>query len=144
MFNLKNRPMKKSIMTFAALAALLALQELDANKEGNVLMDDDTLKKIDDALKAKQTEIDKLKTEKEAAETAKAKAEQDLATANSEKSELEGRLSTAENRAKELKEFIDKIPAADTSVLGKDPVEKDDFQKAWEESPMFKEAAQRM
>lgn len=144
MFNLKNRPMKKSIMTFAALAALLALQELDANKEGNVLMDDDTLKKIDDALKAKQAEIDNLKTEKEAAETAKAKAEQDLATANSEKNELEGKLTTAENRAKELKEFIDKIPAADTSVLGKDPVEKDDFQKAWEESPMFKEAAQRM
>lgn len=144
MFNLKNRPMKKSIMTFAALAALLALQELDANKEGNVLMDDDTLKKIDDALKAKQAEIDNLKTEKEAAETAKAKAEQDLATSNSEKSELEGKLTTAENRAKELKEFIDKIPAANTSVLGKDPVEKDDFQKAWEESTMFKEAAQRM
>lgn len=144
MFNLKNRPMKKSIMTFAALAALLALQELDANKEGNVLMDDDTLKKIDDALKAKQAEIDNLKAEKEAAETAKAKAEEDLATANSEKSELEGRLSTAENRAKELKEFIDKIPAAVTSVLGKDPVEKDDFQKAWEESTMFKEAVERM
>ena len=144
MFNLKNRPMKKSIMTFAALAALLALQELDANKEGNVLMDDETLKKIDDALKAKQAEIDNLKAEKEAAETAKAKAEEDLATANSEKSELEGKLSTAENRAKELKEFIDKIPAADTSVLGKDPVEKDDFQKAWEESTMFKEAVERM
>jgi ATP-dependent protease ClpP protease subunit len=144
MFNLKNRPMKKSIMTFAALAALLALQELDANKEGNVLMDDETLKKIDDALKAKQAEIDNLKAEKEAAETAKAKAEEDLATANSEKSELEGKLSTAENRAKEMKEFIDKIPAADTSVLGKDPVEKDDFQKAWEESTMFKEAVERM
>lgn len=144
MFNLKNRPMKKSIMTFAALAALLALQELDANKEGNVLMDDDTLKKIDDALKAKQAEIDNLKAEKEAAETAKAKAEEDLATANSEKSELEGRLSTAENRAKELKEFIDKIPSADTSVLGKDHVEKDDFQKAWEESTMYKEAIERM
>ena len=136
--------MKKSIMTFAALAALLALQELDANKEGNVLMDDDNLKKIDDALKHKQAEIDNLKAEKEAAETAKAKAEEDLATANSEKSELEGRLSTAENRAKELKEFIDKIPSADTSVLGKDPVEKDDFQKAWEESTMFKEAVERM
>lgn len=144
MFNLNHRPMKKSIMTFAALAALLAIQELDANKEGSVLMDDDTLKKIDDALKAKQQEIDNLKAEKEAAETAKTKAEEDLATANSEKSELEGKLTTAENRAKELKEFIDKIPAAEKPVLGKDSVEKDDFQKDWENSEMYHNAIERM
>lgn len=128
--------MKKSIMTLAALAALLAVQELDATKEGAVLMDDDTLKKINDALAAKQTEIDNLKSQKEAAENAKQKAEAEKAAAIEAK-------QTAEARAQELKNFLDKIPAAPTSVIGPD-VKDEKPSDSWEDSESYKRACQEL
>lgn len=143
MFHLNNRPMKKSIMTFAALAALLALQELDATKEGAVLMDDETLKKINNALEAKQSEIDTLKQQKEAAETAKQQAEEAKRTAEAAKAEAEAAKTKAEERAQELKSFIDKIPAAPTSVQGPDTkVENND--ENWKNSETYKEACHEL
>ncbi len=143
MFHLNNRPMKKSIMTFAALAALLALQELDATKEGAVLMDDETLKKINNALEAKQSEIDTLKQQKEAAETAKQQAEEAKRTAETAKAEAEAAKTKAEERAQELKSFIDKIPAAPTSVQGPDTkVENND--ENWKNSETYKEACHEL
>lgn len=143
MFHLNNRPMKKSIMTFAAIAALLALQELDATKEGAVLMDDETLKKINNALEAKQSEIDTLKQQKEAAETAKQQAEEAKRTAETAKAEAEAAKTKAEERAQELKSFIDKIPAAPTSVQGPDTkVENND--ENWKNSETYKEACQEL
>lgn len=143
MFHLNNRPMKKSIMTFAALAALLALQELDATKEGAVLMDDETLKKINNALEAKQSEIDTLKQQKEAAETAKQQAEEAKRTAEKAKAEAEAAKTKAEERAQELKSLIDKIPAAPTSVQGPDTkVENND--ENWKNSETYKEACHEL
>ncbi|MBR3783633.1 MAG: Clp protease ClpP [Bacteroidales bacterium] len=143
MFHLNNRPMKKSIMTFAALAALLAIQELDATKEGAVLMDDETLKKINNALEAKQSEIDTLKQQKEAAETAKQQAEEAKRTAETAKAEAEAAKTKAEERAQELKSFIDKIPAAPTSVQGPDTkVENND--ESWKNSETYKEACHEL
>lgn len=143
MFHLNNRPMKKSIMTFAALAALLALQELDATKEGAVLMDDETLKKINNALEEKQSEIDTLKQQKEAAETAKQQAEEAKRTAETAKAEAEAAKTKAEERAQELKSFIDKIPAAPTSVQGPDTkVENND--ENWKNSETYKEACHEL
>lgn len=144
MFNLKSRPMKKSIMTFAALAALLAVQEMEANKEGAFLLDDDTLKKINDALESKQSEIETLKSEKETAETAKAEAEKAKTEAETAKAEAEDKLTAAEEKVSEYKAFIAKIPNADTKVNGKDTEEKDEFQKAYESSEMYQEALARM
>lgn len=143
MFHLNNRPMKKSIMSFAALAALLALQELDATKEGAVLMDDETLKKINNALEEKQSEIDTLKQQKEAAETAKQQAEEAKRTAEAAKAEAEAAKTKAEERAQELKSFIDKIPAAPTSVQGPDTkVENND--ENWKNSETYKEACHEL
>ena len=144
MFNLKNRPMKKSIKTFAAIVALLAVQEMDANKEGCVLMDDESLKKINDALEAKQSEIDKLKKEKEEAEKAKAEAEDAKTKAEEAKAEAEKKTEAANEKVEEYKAFIAKIPNADTKVHGKDTEEKDDFQKAYENSEMYQNALSKM
>lgn len=143
MFHLNNRPMKKSIMTFAALAALLAIQELDATKEGAVLMDDETLKKINNALEAKQSEIDTLKQQKEAAETAKQQAEEAKRTAETAKAEAEAAKTKAEERAQELKSFIDKIPAAPTSVQGPDTKVENNDEK-WKNSETYKEACHEL
>ena len=53
LFNKNNStPMKKDITTLGALVALLAVNEVEANKEGKVLMDEETLTKINDALLA--------------------------------------------------------------------------------------------
>lgn len=142
MFNLKNRPMKKSIMTFAAIAALLAVQELDANKEGAFLMDDDTLKKLNDELQNKQNEIDTLKSQKEAAETAKATAESEKAAAETAKADAEAAKKAAEDRVSELKNLLDKIPAATNSVLGKDTKTED--KTGWTDSESYKEACAQL
>lgn len=137
MFNIKQKPMKKSIMTLAALAAVLDAQEMDSNKEGNIIMDDETLKKINDALENSKQEIEKLKSEKAAAESDKAKAEE-------EKNNAETARAEAETKAQEYKDIIAKIPAADTKVVGKDPVEKSEFQKNYEDSEMFQNALEKM
>lgn len=144
MFNLKNRPMKKSIMTFAAIAALLAVQEMDANKEGAVLMDDNTLKKINDDLVKKQAEIDQLKNEKQNLESEKANAESAKAEAENAKTEAESKLAASEEKVQEYKNLIAKIPNADTKVNGKDTEEKDEFQKSYENSDMYREALSKM
>lgn len=138
MFNLNKKTMKKSIMTFAAIAALLAVQELDANKEGVFLMDDDTLKKLNDALQNKQSEIDTLKAQKEAAETAKAQAERDKAAAETAKADAEAAKKAAEDRVTELKDLLSKIPAAATNVAGKDTKTKD--ESGWTDSESYKKA----
>ena len=144
MFNLNKRPMKKSIMTFAALAAVLALQEMEANKEGAVLMDDETLKKINDALVAKQAEADNLKKELETMKAAKEEAETAKAEAEKAKAEAESKATAAEEKVKEYKDFINKIPNADTKVNGSDPEVKDEFQKAYESSEMYQSALEKM
>lgn len=142
MFNLKNRPMKKSIMTYAAIAALLAVQELDANKEGAFLMDDDTLKKLNDELQNKQNEIDTLKQKKEDAETAKATAESEKAAAETAKADAEAAKKAAEDRVSELKNLLDKIPAATNSVLGKDTKTED--KTGWTDSESYKKACAQL
>ncbi len=146
MFNLNNKKMKKNIMTMAALCALLAVQELDANKEGKYIVDEETLKKINDALANANSENETLKNEKAALETAKNEAEQAKATAETQKAEAEEAKTKAENRANELKAFLDKIPAVSTPVSGKDENHetKDEFQREYENSEMFREAKERM
>lgn len=146
MFNLNNKKMKKSIMTMAALCALLAVQELDANKEGKYIVDEETLKKINDALANANSENKTLKNEKAALETAKNEAEQAKATAETQKAEAEEAKTKAETRANELKAILDKIPAVSTHVSGKDENHetKDEFQQEYENSEMFREAKERM
>lgn len=101
-------------------------------------MDDDTLKKLNDALQNKQSEIDTLKAQKEAAETAKAQAESDKAAAETAKADAEAAKKAAEERVNEMKDLISKIPAAATIVAGKDTETKD--ESGWTDSESYKKA----
>lgn len=151
MFNFNsNKTMKKSIKTMAALCALLAMEEITANKEGQFIIDDETMNKINDALKAEQDksanlqqQLDSVVADKAAAETAKATAESEKAAAETAKADAEAAKKAAEDRVSELKDILAKIPAA-PKVDGKDEGTKDEFQQAWENSEEYKEALNRM
>lgn len=129
MFNISNsKPMKKNITTLAALAALLAVDELTANKEGAVLLDDEALNKINDALLAKEQRADKLQTNLEAAETAKKEAETAKAAAEEAKTKAESKRDELQAKVNELQAVVDKLPA------GAAPVNGDDTKPAGEET----------
>ena len=129
MFNNNNsKPMKKNITTLAALAALLAVNELTANKEGAVLLDDEALKKIDDALQAKELRADELQTNLEAAETAKQEAETAKAAAEEAKATAESKRDELQAKVNELQAVVEKLPA------GASPVNGDDTKTAGEET----------
>lgn len=129
MFNINNsKPMKKNITTLAALAALLAVNELTANKEGAVLLDDEALNKINDALLAKEQRADELQTNLEAAETAKQEAEKAKAAAEEAKATAESKRDELQAKVDELQAVVDKLPA------GAAPVSGDDTKPAGEET----------
>ena len=129
MFNINNsKPMKKNITTLAALAALLAVNELTANKEGAVLLDDEALNKINDALLAKEQRADELQTNLEAAETAKQEAETAKAAAEEAKTKAESKRDELQAKVNELQAVVDKLPA------GAAPVNGDDTKHAGEET----------
>lgn len=120
--------MKKNITTLAALAALLAVDELTANKEGAVLLDDEALNKINDALLAKEQRADELQTNLEAAETAKQEAETAKAAAEEAKTKAESKRDELQAKVNELQAVVDKLPA------GAAPVNGDDTKHAGEET----------
>ena len=97
--------MKKSIIAFAALVALLATNEVEA-KDNKAIFDDDQLKKINDGLDAANNKVAEAEQAKKQAETAKAEAESKLATANSEKATLQARIT-------ELEAIVNKLPKQD-------------------------------
>lgn len=116
--------MKKSIIAFAALAALLAMNEVEA-KDNKALFDDDQLKKLNDALTNAETAKVNAETAKTAAETAKAESENKLAAAETEKANLQ-------TKVKELQAIIDKTPAQETPKGGSDN-HTDDGQESFED-----------
>lgn len=121
MFNINNsKPMKRNITTLAALAALLAVEELTANKEGAVLLDDEALNKINDALQAKEQRADELQTNLEAAETAKQEAENAKAAAEEAKATAESKRDELQAKVNELQAVVDKLPAGAAPVNGGD------------------------
>ena len=121
LFNKNNStPMKKDITTLGALVALLAVNEVEANKEGKVLMDEETLTKINDALLAKEQRADELQTNLEAAETAKAEAESAKAAAEEAKAEAETKKAELEAKVAELQAMVDKMPANEPPAGGSD------------------------
>ena len=143
MFNhKKEKTMKKDIMSFAALAAVLEVQAMDASREGSVLMDDETLKKINDALIAKEQRADSLQTQLEDAEAAKAEAETAKAKAEAAKAEAETAKADLQAKVTEMEDKLAKVPS--TAVNGLDTTPADDPQKEWENSDMYREAAERM
>lgn len=108
--------MKKNIIAFAALAALLAINEVEG-KDNKALLDDDQLKKINDTLAAKDAEIEQLKADKAAAETAKAEAESAKAT--------------AEAKVAELQAIVDKTPKQDPPAGGSDTKDGEESFEDW-------------
>lgn len=97
--------MKKSIIAFAALVALLATNEVEG-KDNKALFDDDQLKKINDGIDAANNRATEAENARTQAETAKAEAESKLATANSEKATLQARVA-------ELEAIVNKLPKQD-------------------------------
>ena len=153
MFNFKSKePMKKNILSFAALAALLAVEELNANKEGAVLMDEETLTKINDALLEKeqradnlQTQLEALKAEKEAAETAKAEAESAKQAAEEAKATAESEKAALEAKVAELTALVDKTPKEEPPAGGRDTTQaKDEFKEWYNKQSYVQEAKERM
>lgn len=132
MFNNNNsKPMKKNITSLAALAALLAVDELTANKEGAVLLDDEALNKINDALQAKEQRADELQTNLEAAETAKQEAENAKAAAEEAKATAESKRDELQAKVDELQAVVDKLPAGAAPVNGDDPKPGEETFAEW-------------
>ena len=132
LFNNKNsEPRKKNITTLAALAALLAVDEMDANKEGKVLMDEATLAKINQALLDKEQRADELQTNLEAAEAAKAEAESAKAAAEEAKATAEGEKATLEAKVAELQAVVDKLPANEPPAGGSDTKQGEETFAEW-------------
>lgn len=104
--------MKKSIIAFAALVALLATNEVEA-KDNKAIFDDDQLKKINDGLDAANNRAAEAENARTQAETAKAEAESKLATANTEKATLQARIA-------ELEAIVNKLPKQDPPAAGSD------------------------
>lgn len=104
--------MRKSIIAFAAIVALLATNEVEA-KDNKALFDDDQLKKINDGIDAannRATEAENARTQAEnarvQAENARTEAENKLATANTEKATLQARIAA-------LEAIVNKLPKQD-------------------------------
>lgn len=130
--------MKKNIVAFAALAALLAVNELDA-KDNKAILDDDQLKKINDSIEsaiADKTKADQDRQEaekaKQLADSAKSEAETKLAQAETANAALQARIS-------ELQAIIDKKPATVVEANGNDKNEES-FEDWYSQQEHVKEA----
>lgn len=135
--------MKKNIIMFAALAALLAINEVEG-KDNKALLDDDQLKKINDTLAAKDAEIEQLKAAKAAAETAKTEAEGKVATAEAAKTEAEGKMATAEAKVAELQAIVDKTPKQAPPATGSDTNPKEESFEDWYARQGYVQEAKRV
>lgn len=123
-FNKKNNTiMKKSIIAFAALVALLATNEVEG-KDNKALFDDDQLKKINDGLDAANNKVAEAEQAKSQAETAKAEAESKLATANAEKATLQARIT-------ELEAIVNKLPKQDPPAGASDTKDGEESFEDW-------------
>lgn len=132
--------MKKSIIAFAALAALLAINEVEG-KDNKALFDDDQLKKINDRMEELQKQAD---AEKQKADDLQKKLDAAKEAAETAKQEHQDKVDELQKKIDEQKAVIDKIPAGEQKQNGKDTETKDDFQSSYEESEMFKEALAKM
>ena len=128
MFNKKNTSMKKDITTLAALAGLLAVQELSASKEGYLLTEEQL-----EAINGKLELLDEVTTERD-------NLKADIETAQAELTEANTAKEKAEAKAAELQAIIDKIPAGRTDVNGNDTHEGDDYAAAWAKSDTYQRA----
>lgn len=117
--------MKKSIIAFAALVALLATNEVEA-KDNKAIFDDDQLKKINDGLDAANNKVAEAEQARTQAETAKAEAESKLATANTEKATLQARIA-------ELEAIVNKLPKQDPPAGGSDTTQGKGGEESFED-----------
>ena len=115
--------MKKSIIAFAALVALLATNEVEA-KDNKAVFDDDQLKKINDSLDAANNKAAEAEQAKKQAETAKAEAESKLATANTEKATLQARVA-------ELEAIVNKLPKQEPPAGASDTNQGEETFESW-------------
>lgn len=120
MFHLNSKEMKKSIVAFAALAALLAAQEVESNKEGKCLFDEEDLRKINDKLAQLESEKADLQSKLDAAETAKTEAEGKASTAEAAKATAENEKATLAAKVAELQAVVDQTPAQEPPAGGSD------------------------
>lgn len=130
--NKKNSDMKKSIIAFAALAALLAVNEVDG-KDNKAVLDDDQLKKVNDRIADLEAQLSTAKNE---AATAKQEAQQKIDTLTSEKSTLQTKVDT-------LQAIVDKIPSGGTTATpGSDTKDNGGFD--WQKSESYKQACEEL
>lgn len=131
--------MKKSIIAFAALVALLATNEVEA-KDNKAVFDDDQLKKINDTLTSSDNAKTAAETAKAAAEAAKTEAENKLAEAEKEKAKLQARI-------KELEAVIDNTPKQDPPAGASDTTldnQGESFEDWYNQQPHVKNARREL
>ena len=122
--------MKKSIIAFAALVALLATNEVEA-KDNKAIFDDDQLKKINEGL-------EKAKNKAAEAENAKTQAENKLAEAEKEKAKLQARI-------KELEAVMDNTPKQDPPAGASDTtLDKGESFEDWYAQQGYVQEAKQM
>ena len=109
----KYSDMKKSIIAFAALAALLAVNEVDG-KDNKALLDDEQLKKVNDHIGDLSTQLATAKAE---AEKAKQEAQAEVGRVKDEADAEKARLQA---KVAELQAVIDKTPADQPPAGGSD------------------------
>ena len=126
------KEMNKSIITFAALVALLATNEVEA-KDNKAIFDDDQLKKINDALTA--------------SDNAKTEAENKLAAAESAKTALETEKANLQAKIAELQAIVDKTPQQEPPAGGSDTQHKgqgESFEDWYNQQPHVKDARREL
>lgn len=124
-FTNNNKDMKKPITAFAALAALLAVGEVEA-KDNFALLNDDQLKKINDALTSAENAKTTAETDKATAEAAKSEAETKLAAAETEKATLQAKVA-------ELQAIVDNTPKQTPPAAGSDTQHHDNQGDSFED-----------
>ncbi len=138
--------MKKSIIAFAAIVALLATNEVDG-KDNKAILDDDQLKKLNDALanaENAKTTAEAAKTDAEnklaAAEAAKKTAETEKAAADAEKATLQAKVA-------ELQQIVDNTPKTEPPKGGSDTTQNqqtDSFENWYAQQDYVKEAKREL
>ena len=129
--------MKKSIIAFAAIVALLATNEVEA-KDNKALFDDDQLKKLNDGIDAANNKAAQAEQAKTEAENAKAEAEQAKTQAENAKAEVESKLATANSekatlqaRVAELEAIVNKLPKQDPPAGASDTNQGEETFENW-------------
>ncbi len=128
--------MKKSIIAFAALAALLAMNEVES-KDNKAVFDDDQLMKINDSLEGAVNKATRAENAKTEAENAKAEAESKLAAAENEKAKLQARIA-------ELEAVVAQTPKQDPPAGASDTDSNEASFEDWYNQQGYVQEAKRL